>query len=72
MTKLETEAGFLELISSPFVQLIPCRAFELEPLDEENKRGMLTIDGEAMGDGRRGRLRVRGEVVEKSVPVLTA
>ena len=73
MTKLQTEAGFLELISNPFVQLIPCRAFELEPLDDVNKRGVLTIDGEAVGGGGGaggGRLRVRGEVAEKSVHVL--
>ena len=73
MTKLQTEAGFLELISNPFVQLIPCRAFELEPLDDVNKRGVLTIDGEAVGGGGcAGRLRVRGEVAEKSVHVLAA
>ena len=76
MAKLETAAGFKELMQNQFVDLIPCRAFEMETLDDGDKRGVLTVDGEEMGRGGggrgegRGRLRLRGEAVKGAVPII--
>ena len=75
LTKLETTAGFEEMMLNRFVDLIPCRAFELQPLDYDN-RGVLTIDGEEIGGGGGGRAkrkkwRLRGEVVPKLIPIIS-
>ena len=74
LTKLETTAGFEEMMLNRFVDLIPCRAFELQPLDYDN-RGVLTIDGEEIGGeggrAKRKKLRLRGEVVPKLIPIIS-
>ena len=71
MTKLETEAGFEDMLQSPHVDLLPCQAFQLEALDKREDQGVLTIDGEALRNDETGsQVKIYGEVVEQFLPVM--
>ena len=69
MTKLETEAGFEDMLQSAHVDLLPCQAFKLEALDKKEEQGVLTIDGEAVTFKKEG-VSIYGELVEKLLPVM--